>query len=133
MDEKQAQQARKQEMLRRRRHLRKNLETYLPDTKRQNTLFSEPTSSKRRPERLPQQVQPSILLPTPALALQDAQPQPQPPEEFIVDLTEGVPLVSAVPDYDRKKRELLSDYTWKKKNYYRILVWSIGCPSTTIL
>ena len=49
------------------------------------------------------------------MPLQDAQPQPQPPGEFIVDLTEDVPLVYAVPDYDRKKRELLSDYTWKKE------------------
>ena len=114
MNEQQAQQARKQEMLRRHRCLR-SLEQYLPDSKRQKTLFSEPTSSKRRPERLPQQVQPPILLLPPALPLQDAQPQPQPPEEFIVDLTEDVPLVSVVPDYDRKKRELLSDYTWKKE------------------
>ncbi len=92
MNEQQAQQARKQEMLRRHRCLR-SLEQYLPDSKRQKTLFSEPTSSKRRPERLPQQVEPPILLPTSALALQDAQPQPQPPEEYnVVDLTEVVPL-----------------------------------------
>ena len=120
MNEQQAQQAR-------------NLEKYLPDSKRQKTLFSEPTSSKRRPERLSQQVQPPILLLPPALLLQDAQPQPQPPEEFIVDLTEGVPLVSAVPDYDRKKENYYLIILGKKKNYYRILAWNIGCPSTIIL
>ena len=93
------------------------------------TYLTEPTNQpillKRRTIRIPQQVVQSSLLQPPALPLQDAQPQPQPPEEFIVDLTEGVPLVSAVPDYDRKKEELLSNSCmeyWLSEHYNLMIV-----------